>query len=146
MKLETPFNKFRTLLHWSWNLSEIYVTFLKVIFVSLYFWIGYYMYIETSSPRSYGDNAKLEFSVSNSDVGKGSCLTFYYHMYGSTINTLNVYNGNSIVFTKSRQQGYQWLKAKMPLTLQNKVSWASQLSDVIFQQLAISIRNFFLWH
>ena len=90
------------------------------------------MYIETSSPRSYGDNAKLEFSVPSSDVGKGSCLTFYYHMYGATINTLNVYNGNSIVFTKSRQQGYQWFKAKLALTLQNKVSCASQFSGVLF--------------
>ena len=80
------------------------------------------MYIETSSPRSYGQNAKLDFLVSSSDVGRESCLTFYYHMYGFTINTLNVYNGNSIVFTKSRQQGYQWLRAKLALTLESKVS------------------------
>ena len=79
------------------------------------------MYIETS-PRSYGDNAKLEFSVPSYEVGKLSCLRFYYHMYGATINTLNVYNGNSIVFTKSGQQGYQWLKAKLAFTLQNNVS------------------------
>ena len=80
------------------------------------------MYIETSSPRVYGDNAKLEFSVSSSDVGELSCLEFYYHMYGYRVNTLNVFNGNTRVFTKSGDQGYQWLKAKITMTLGSKVS------------------------
>ena len=80
------------------------------------------MYIETSSPRTNGDNAKLEFSVPYSEVGRESCLTFYYHMYGSTINTLKVYNGNSTVFRKSGNQGNQWFRAAFNLTLQSKVS------------------------
>ena len=81
------------------------------------------MYIETSSPRQYGDNAKLEFSVSSSDIGKLSCLEFYYHMYGDTINTLNVYNGNTKIFTKSGNQGNVWMFGKVTMTtLQSKVS------------------------
>ena len=79
------------------------------------------MYIETT-PRSYGDKAKLEFSVPSSQVGKVSCLTFYYHMYGDAINTLNVYNGNAWVFRKSGNQGNVWLEAKVSLTLQRNVS------------------------
>ena len=63
------------------------------------------MYIETSEPRRYGDNAKIEFSVSSSDVGMDSCLTFYYHMYGDTTNTLNVYNGNSTVLKNQEIRG-----------------------------------------
>ncbi|KAL9953497.1 hypothetical protein ACROYT_G040920 [Oculina patagonica] len=84
---------------------------------------GKYMYIETSSPRQFGDNAKLEYSVPSSDIGKLSCLTFYYHMYGYTINTLNVFNGNTSVFTKSGNQAYEWFKAKVSMNLQSKVTF-----------------------
>ena len=80
------------------------------------------MYIETSYPRQYGENAKLEFLVSSSDIGKLSCLKFYYHMYGETINTLSVYNGYTEMFTKSGNQGNFWLTAKITMTLQSKVS------------------------
>jgi len=80
------------------------------------------MYIETSYPRQYGENAKLEFSVSSSDIGKLSCLKFYYHMYGETINTLSVYNGYTEMFRKSGNQGNFWLTAKITMTLQSKVS------------------------
>ena len=86
------------------------------------FLVGRYMYIETSSPRVYGDNAKLDFSVSSSDIGELSCLNFYYHMYGYSVNTLHVYNGNTRVFTKYGDQGNQWLKAKITMTLGSKVS------------------------
>ena len=80
------------------------------------------MYIESSPPRQYGDNAKLEFLVSSSIIGKLSCLKFYYHMYGDTINTLNVYNGNTKMFSKSGNQGNEWSTAEITMTLQNKVS------------------------
>ena len=80
------------------------------------------MYIETSSPRYYGENARLEFSVSSSDIGKLSCLKFYYHMYGATINTLNVYNGYAKIFTESGNQGNTWLSTRITTTLQSKVS------------------------
>ncbi len=81
------------------------------------------MYIETSSPRQDGDNAKLEFLVPSSAIGKVFCLKFYYHMYGATINTLNVYNGNTIMITKSGNQGNVWLLSKVAITLQSKVSF-----------------------
>ena len=80
------------------------------------------MYIETSYPRNYGENAKLEFSVPSSDIGKLSCLKFYYHMYGQTVNTLNVYNGYAKIFTEAGNQGNRWLSAKITTTLQSKAS------------------------
>ena len=81
------------------------------------------MYIETSSPRSYGDKAILSFSPPGLlGIGKVSCLKFYYHMYGATINRLNVFNGSSIVFTKSGQQGNRWLYAEVTVFVQNTVS------------------------
>ena len=80
------------------------------------------MYIETSSPRSYGDKAILSFSPPGLLIGKLSCLKFYYHMYGATINRLNVFNGYSIAFTKSGQQGNRWLNAEITVLVQNTVS------------------------
>ena len=43
-------------------------------------------------------------------------------MYGATINQLNVWNGNSIAFTKSGQQGNRWLFAEVTVFVQNTVS------------------------
>lgn len=80
------------------------------------------MYIETSSPRFYGQRARLLLSPPSSETGKLSCLKFYYHMYGATINQLNVWNGNSIAFTKSGQQGNRWLFAEVTVFVQNTVS------------------------
>lgn len=76
------------------------------------------MYIEASSWSS-GDNAKLQLAVPRST--SYSCLIFYYHMYGYTMGTLNVFNGNEKIFTKSGNQGSYW----------NKVSRLLYLSDVV---------------
>ena len=84
------------------------------------------MYIDAYK-GNYGDKAELDFSVSSSDIGKLSCLKFYYHMYGADINTLNIYNGNTRAFTKWGNQGDKWLTAKITLTLQSKVSCISTL-------------------
>ena len=65
------------------------------------------MYIE-ATPQSYGDNAKLQLSVPRSN--SSSCLTFYYHMYGSDMGTLNVFSGNDTIFTQSGDQGNYWRK------------------------------------
>lgn len=47
------------------------------------------MYIESSAPRQPGDRARL---VSPTYLpSTGSCLTFYYNMYGLTMGTLKVY-------------------------------------------------------
>ena len=79
------------------------------------------MYIETSA-RPFGYRAKLIFSAPSVTIGKWSCLKFYYHMYGATINRLNVFNGNSTVFTKSGQQGNMWMYAEVIVLVQNIVS------------------------
>ena len=81
------------------------------------------MYIE-STTGSYGDEAKLLFSPPSSVTGTMSCLKFYYHMYGSTVNRLNVFDGHSIVLTKSGQHGNRWLYAEVTVFVQNTVSYA----------------------
>ena len=93
------------------------------------------MYIETS-PRSHGDKAKLLFSPPNSVIGTISCLKFYYHMYGATVNRLNVFNGYSIVFTKSGQQRNRWLYAEVTVFVQNTVSYLCEIENGMNQGMA----------
>ena len=79
------------------------------------------MYIETSTPRVAGENAKLELSVPGS--GAVSCLTFYYHMFGGTMGTLNVLSGNDMVFSATGNHGNYWMEAKRTISLTNTVSF-----------------------
>ena len=80
----------------------------------LYLYLGYYMYIETSSPRVKGDNAKLK-SPSLKFTGN-MCLSFYYHMYGSDIGSLNVSINSKQVFSRSGNKGNQWFKASVTIS------------------------------
>ncbi len=73
------------------------------------------MYIETSSPRQPGDNAKLN-TPSLQFSGK-MCLTFYYHMYGASVGTLNVMINGNKVFTASGNKGNKWLRAMVNVNL-----------------------------
>lgn len=50
---------------------------------------GYYVYIEASSPRQLNDKARLVSAQLTVTTPK--CLHFWYHMYGTHVNTLNVY-------------------------------------------------------
>ena len=77
------------------------------------------MYIETSSPRRPGDKAKLVFTVPKN--GEMSCLSFYYHMRGASVGTLNVYNGNSKVFNISGQQSNYWIMVERSIVLNGLV-------------------------
>ena len=78
------------------------------------------MYIETSSPRKPGENAKLVLTVP--DNGKQSCLSFYYHMYGAAAGSLNVYNGNATIFNVSGDQGNNWHIVEKEVSLDREVS------------------------
>ncbi|CAG2188607.1 HSPA1s [Mytilus edulis] len=68
----------------------------------------YYMYIETSSPRVFGDTAVLTTQDTNLPAGSW-CLTFQYHMKGSSIGSLEVFAGDrssslTSIWTKSGEQ------------------------------------------
>ena len=80
---------------------------------------GFYIYIETSSPRVLGDVARLISPpiLPSSPV----CLTFWYHMYGDTIGTLNVssLSGNSdspdLLWSRSGNQSNGWLSGDVTI-------------------------------
>ena len=83
---------------------------------------GNYVYIETSSPRVRGDKAYLV----SPPVSGIQCLRFSYHMYGSSIGSLIVFqdvNGQSIeLFKKSGNQGNVWKKAEVETNNGNSYS------------------------
>ena len=73
------------------------------------------MYIETS-PQGLGDDAKLNSPLLTFS-GK-MCITFFYHMYGSTIGKLNVLiNGTKTVFSASGNKGNNWFEAMITVSL-----------------------------
>lgn len=80
--------------------------------LSLY--IGWYMYTEASNFQR-GVAARL----SSPTLYNISCVTFYYHMFGSQIGTFNVYQvveGNyTRVFQLKGNQGNRWYKREIPL-------------------------------
>lgn len=78
------------------------------------------MYIEASSPRKPGENAKLVVTVPKK--GKQSCISFYYHMYGASAGSLNVYNGNDKVFNVSGNQGNRWVIVEQSVHLDSEAS------------------------
>ena len=66
---------------------------------------GYYLYIETSYPRQYGDKA----TVLTPYLSGEQCMKFAYHMYGSDIGSLNIYAGSQMIFNKSGNQEDIWV-------------------------------------
>ena len=91
--------------------------------LSLFFLTGVYIYIETSSPRSNGDKAILTLKGANS---KSVCLSFYYHMYGQTINALNIYNRGQRIWSMNGNQGNSWKKAEVQISGDFDVSFTIQ--------------------
>ena len=69
------------------------------------------MYIEASSPRQPGDNAKL-YSPPLKFLGN-MCLQFYYHMFGATTGSLKVSINERQVFSESGDKGLSWNKVSI---------------------------------
>ena len=69
------------------------------------------MYIETSSPRVLGDNAKLNSPLLR--FRGDMCVTFFFHMYGSTIGKLNVMLNGTTVYSPSGNKGNNWIEVRM---------------------------------
>lgn len=71
---------------------------------------GFYLYAEASSPASTGNKARLlskEFPAT-----EGRCLSFWYHMYGVGMGSLNVIledaNGEHQIWKEFGNKGNKW--------------------------------------
>ncbi|XP_071956932.1 MAM and LDL-receptor class A domain-containing protein 1-like [Antedon mediterranea] len=107
---------------------------------------GYYLYIETSSPTLPGYRARL---ISHPQVGyknnnKQGCFSFWYHMFGLSIDTLNVYLKQASVetrlWTRYQTQGNQWLKAELTI-VSTKKSWQTNNDTFVWQIVFEAIRG-----
>uniref|UniRef100_A0A8D0G5L0 MAM domain containing glycosylphosphatidylinositol anchor 1 n=1 Tax=Sphenodon punctatus TaxID=8508 RepID=A0A8D0G5L0_SPHPU len=82
---------------------------------------GYYMFIEASRPRVAGDKARLISPLYNI-TAKYYCVSFFYHMFGRHIGSLNllvrVRNKGAIdtqVWSLSGNRGNSWQQAHVPI-------------------------------
>ncbi|XP_031561610.1 uncharacterized protein LOC116297509 isoform X2 [Actinia tenebrosa] len=82
---------------------------------------GSYIYIEASSPRKYGDTARLISPV----IEGPHCMSFMYYMFGSTMGSVVVYVNNNRtsdaipVWIKSRNQYDKWRQANVYIDDEN---------------------------
>ena len=67
--------------------------------ICLFFLLGYYAFIETSSPRVKGDVARIFSPVFDDTYGE--CLHMWYHMNGQTIGQLSVYGYDTVTQIKT---------------------------------------------
>ncbi|XP_025084894.1 MAM and LDL-receptor class A domain-containing protein 2-like isoform X1 [Pomacea canaliculata] len=82
---------------------------------------GYYIYIEASNQPPNATARVISQSMTINGVG--TCVHFWFHMYGSKTGTLNVYaqqghNLGSPLWTRSGEQGDKWISATLFLTPQ----------------------------
>ena len=75
----------------------------------------------TSFPQQQGDKARLLTPIS---YRNNYCLTFYYHMWGTSIGSLNILtlsNGilSSPIWQRNKNYGDEWNIAEVPLTSNN---------------------------
>uniref|UniRef100_A0A8C9KVD2 MAM domain containing glycosylphosphatidylinositol anchor 1 n=1 Tax=Phocoena sinus TaxID=42100 RepID=A0A8C9KVD2_PHOSS len=82
---------------------------------------GYYMFIETSRPRELGDRARLVSPLYNASA-KFYCVSFFYHMYGKHIGSLNLLvrsrNKGALdthAWSLSGNKGNAWQQAHVPI-------------------------------
>ena len=75
------------------------------------------MYIEASNPRIPGNVARLASPVLCGSASRTQgCIKFAYHMYGSTMGSLQVKIGKSRKWIASGNQGNQWNIVAIPFT------------------------------
>ena len=85
---------------------------------------GYYIYYEASAPSSEGSTARL-ISKDFPPVDK-RCMSFWYHLYGEGMGTLNVYLQNMVtdaidkVFTVSGNKGDEWKEGLVDISSKTK--------------------------
>ncbi|XP_076294249.1 uncharacterized protein LOC143215740 [Lasioglossum baleicum] len=112
---------------------------------------GFYLYIEASG-RLVNDTARIVSPIYKASYTEAGCFSFWYHMYGATIGTLNIYfkpekedNTPQLMFSKAGNQGNYWLNGIFNLPKAEKgfqiiiegVRGSSYVSDIAIDDVAI---------
>ncbi|CAM4935869.1 unnamed protein product [Rotaria socialis] len=95
---------------------------------------GWYIYMEASFPQKYNQRCRI---VSEEIQGQ-KCLQFWYYMYGMDVDTLNIYikvnnNMGKPVWTRTRDQGKQWLKGQYPIFPQANTKFQIVFEGIVGQ-------------
>ncbi|XP_052255034.1 SCO-spondin-like [Dreissena polymorpha] len=96
---------------------------------------GSYIFTESSAPRNLFDTAWIQSPTIELTSEPVHCFRFWYHMYGSSIGRLNVYqvtNGGlpgKLVWSLSGDQGNSWKEGQVPLN--SHQSYSILLSGII---------------
>ena len=84
---------------------------LSEYFVSISPGNGTYAYLEASFPRQHGDNVRLLSPI----MQGAKCMSFMYHMYGSSMGSLVIYmktnSSETVEWIKTGHHPNQWLEA-----------------------------------
>ncbi|XP_078354327.1 uncharacterized protein LOC144638916 [Oculina patagonica] len=98
---------------------------------------GYYFYIEASG-RTKGDVARLVTPHIQSNEN-ATCMVFYYHLYGHSIDSLKVKVGDQVLWQASGNHGNRWYKATVPLNFDGtyKVTFEGIVGDTALSDIAI---------
>ena len=81
---------------------------------------GKYAYLEVSFQKESDVARLISTSIPATGDTGAKCLTFWYHMYGPHVNTLNIYVllGGHIgqpLWSRTGTQGNRWLKGQVNL-------------------------------
>ena len=111
--------------------------------ILIFVFIGKYMYTKANA-QSEGDNAKLQLVLPRGI--SSSCLTFFLHMYGYSMGTLNVFNGNTSIFTASGDHGNNWRKVTRTVNSSDVVSMPALCGSCICAMRSIFVvKTFERW-
>ena len=104
---------------------------------------GVYIYTESGYPLKENDSARIVSPAVKMRSGLGGCLKFYYHMYGSDVNTLNVNMQSSKsaesstaafsppIWRKHGNQGNYWLFGHVFVDSANDLFYRFQLEGLV---------------
>lgn len=93
------------------------------------------MFLESSYKQP--DTIARLVSPSYTKLSNSGCLTFWYHMWGQDIATLKVTlktSSESVIWTKTGNQGNQWLQASIPIDLSSSQTFQVYFDGSIAHQ------------
>ncbi|XP_014294689.1 uncharacterized protein [Halyomorpha halys] len=77
---------------------------------------GHYLLLDTSDYMPSSKPARIHSPVFPQPADNSSCFIFWYHMYGNTIGTLNVFLNNVLAFQRQGNHGDRWIKGIISLS------------------------------
>ena len=99
---------------------------------------GYFIYTDSKDFHHRIQSLLIDPSVDR-------CLEFYYHMFGVSIGSLNVYlktNGTlgAPIFSRMKNQGDTWLRGQVKITKSSQ-PYMIVFETVVYESKGVRVRN-----